>query len=72
MTMNDEDIHMDMCKHFHPGMWGIEEITLTHLPTGLSAMARCANQRKAMAGARRVLQAKVDYYYQTGRKIHID
>lgn len=65
--MNDNDIHMDIVKFMEPGLWGISEITLTHLPTGLTATARCANQLKARAGALRVLQAKVDYYNETGR-----
>ena len=63
--MKDEDIRMDITKFMEPGQPGVSEITLTHLPTGLTATARCTNQLKAMAGARRVLQAKVDYYYET-------
>jgi hypothetical protein len=69
--MNDSDIRMDITKFMVPGLWGLSEITLTHLPTGLTATARCANQLKARAGARRVLQAKVDYYNETGRKLKL-
>lgn len=71
--MNEDDIRTDVtAKFMEPGLWGVDEITVTHLPTGLTATARCANQLKARAGALRVLQAKVDHYYQTGRKLNVD